>query len=93
MKVCSEHSFVSGLLYLAVDHSFSFLSGTTPYEYISIIDVHLGYFQFGAVTNIAAMNITMNIVFLSWCIFPYNSVGNSWGEIAGSYICVFGFHK
>ena len=59
MRVYSNYSFVYGLLYLAVDHSLSFLSNTTPYEYIAIIDVHLGYFQFRAVTNIAAMSITV----------------------------------
>lgn len=62
MKACSTCSVVAGLLYLAVDHCFSFLSSKTLYEYISVIDVHLGYLQFEAVTNTAAMSIA----FISW---------------------------
>lgn len=57
MKVLRKYYFVSGVLYLAVDPSFSFLSSTTPYEYIFTLNRHLGYFQFGTVTTTTAISI------------------------------------
>lgn len=90
VKACSTCSVVAGLLYLAVDHCFSFLSSTTLYEYICY------WCTFGLSSVWGCYKYCCN----EYCVYllvnmSMSSVGNiPRGEMARcDMICVLGCNK
>ena len=91
IKARSAYASVNALLYLAVDHSFSFLSSYAPYKDISLFEVLLvSVWGCGKYRKNAYRQADL----FYWCTCPCNAGGNILrGELAGSHVIgVLGFN-